>query len=829
MEAKASKRLPSKLLRTNMPYFIRHFLPLAALLFASITPALAQDPDASDENAKPPAAPVVEPGNKADKEDKTYVTTPEQEARTQELGPVVKEVEIRFAGPQTTNESVVRANIRTKEGERYAQSQSDEDVRQLYATGFFSNVRIYTEPAEDGVKVIVLVQGKSKIKEVKFKGNQEFSESKLMKQVKSKAGDTLSERQVAEDANAILEFYEKEGFQKVKVSFEVTPDELTGRSIVTFVVNEGKQIKIEEINFEGNEHVEDAKLRKVMQTKTYFWLLSWITKKGYLREDVFDDDKHRIVDYYKSLGYIDAEVKDVKFDYPSADAMDVTIFVYEGKQYKVGDVKISGNKLYATDVLDGQIKMKPGSTFTPGGMQDDLKSIKDYYGARGYIDTSVKAIRTPNVTSGMMDIAYEISEGDLVYIDKIEISGNVKTKDKVIRREVAVKPGEVYNAVKVDASKQRLENLGYFSRVSASPEQTDVPNRRNLLISVEEQRTGEISFGVGFSSVDSLLGFVELKQGNFDIASPPGFTGAGQKFRVRAQYGLQRQDYIISFTEPWFMNEQLAVGGDLFYNQADYLSSFYNERRFGGDVRVSRGIDEFMAVDFMYKYEIIDIFDIATNASQVLQQEQGERSKSSVFLAFTRDERDSVFLPSKGYKLQVFTELAGGPLAGQTDLYKFGVLAQKFFLMPWEEKHILSFNFSATTVDRYGDSNRVPIFDRLFLGGAYDLRGFNYRDISPVDSSGEPIGGRTSSFLQTEYSLPVIERVRFAVFHDIGMVAAKSWHVETDKNSLFSDVGVGLRLNLPIGPINLDFGVPVITNSENESTGKFNFSAGYQF
>jgi outer membrane protein insertion porin family len=809
---------------------MRKLIPLAALLLAATFSVFGQGDSAPDEPATTaPNAPVVEPKPAGDKEDKTFVTTPEQEARTEELGPVVKQVEIRFAGPQTTNESVIRANIRTKEGERFAQSQSDEDVRQLYATGFFSNVRIYTEPLDDGVKVVVLVQGKSKIKDIKIKGNNEFSESKLLKQVKSKAGDTLSERQVAEDANAILEFYEKEGFQKVTVNFEVTPDELTGRSILTFVVNEGKQIKIEEINFEGNENVEASKLRKQMQTKTYFWLLSWITKKGYLREDVFEDDKHRIIDYYKSLGYIDADIKDVKFDYPGTDVMTITIFVYEGKQYKVGDVKITGNKLYETPVLDKELKMKGGSTFTPGGLQDDIKAVKDYYGARGYIDTRVTAVRTPNVTSGMMDITYEISEGDLVYIDKIEVSGNIKTKDKVIRREIAVKPGEIYNAVKVDASKQRLENLGYFSRVNTYSEATDVANRRNLLISVEEQRTGEVSFGVGFSSVDSLLGFVELKQGNFDIMNPPYFTGAGQKFRVRAQYGLQRQDYIMSFTEPWFMNEQLAVGGDLFYSEANFLSNFYNERRYGGDVRVSRALDQFMAVDLMYKYEIIDIFDLASNASQTLQAEQGRRSKSSLFLAFTRDERDSVFLPTKGYKLVVFTEVAGGPLGGQTDLYKFGVSAQKFFLMPWEEKHILSFNFAATTVNNFGDSNRVPIFDRLFLGGAYDLRGYNYRDISPEDNQGEPIGGKTSSFLQTEYSFPVIDRVRFAVFHDIGFVAPGSWSVRTNENAMFSDAGVGLRLNLPIGPINLDFGVPIITNSANESTGKFNFSAGYQF
>jgi outer membrane protein insertion porin family len=277
------------------------------------------------------------------------------------------------------------------------------------------------------------------------------------------------------------------------------------------------------------------------------------------------------------------------------------------------------------------------------------------------------------------------------------------------------------------------------------------------------------------------------------------------------------------------MNEQLALGFDGFYSEANYLSSFYDERRYGGDMRLSRGLDDFTFVDFMYKYEIIQIFDIDSNASQQLKEEEGSRSKSSVVLALTRDERDSVYLPTKGYRATVFGEIAGGAIGGDTDLWKTGISAQKYFLMPWEDKHILAFNYAATTVDRYGNSNRVPIFDRLFLGGAYDLRGYDYRDISPLDSSGEPIGGKTSMYLQTEYSLPVMDRVRFAVFHDIGYVSPRAWSFRTDEDSMFSDAGVGLRLNLPIGPINLDFGVPIITNDRNQSSGKFNFSGGYAF
>ena len=789
---------------------------------------LALAPGGNHLLAQDKAAPYVEKSSIGEK-DKKSVTTIEEAAKPKEAGLVVRSIEIRFAGPRTTEDSVIMANMRTKVGEPFTQTQSEDDVRALYATSKFSNVRIFEERVADGVKVIVLVQGKSKLKEVVFEGNERFKSSRLKKEVKQlKPGEILSERQVAEDANALVEFYQKSGYPNVKVAFEISPDEITGQSIVKFIIKEGDRMKIERVDFEGNKAFAAKILRRKIETRNYNWL-SWLTKKGFLKETVIDEDKQKLVDFYRSEGYIDAEVKDVKYDYPEKGQVVVTFFMYEGNQYKVGKFTIEGNQLFTTAEIDKKLVMKAGSLFTPGGLQQDIKAIQDLYGARGYIDANAKPTRIPNVTTGTMDVALDIHEGDLTYIDLIEIKGNIKTKDKVIRRELAVAPGEIYNTVKVDASKKRLENLGYFSHVSAQSEETDVPNRKNLVIAVEEQRTGSISFGAGFSSVDSILGFAEITQGNFDIAKPPYFTGAGQKARVRLQFGARRQDYIVSFTEPWFLNQRLAVGFDLFYNEASYLSSVYSQRQYGFDLRAGKSLGEFNKVDLMYKLEQIELYEFETGASPIILQEKGTRSKSSLDLTLTRDTRDNLTLPTKGYKLELWSQVAGGPaLSGQTQIYKFGANAQAYFLMPWWDLNILSFNGSTGVVEEWYDANRVPIFDRFFLGGPNSIRGFKFRDVGPKDTAfGEPLGGKTMAFLQTEYSVPVIERVRFATFVDAGQVWSRSYDCSTKP---VVGAGIGLRLNLPIGPINLDYGWPLVKDSNiTSSDGQFSFNVGTKF
>ena len=313
-------------------------------------------------------------------------------------------------------------------------------------------------------------------------------------------------------------------------------------------------------------------------------MFSWITGSGVFKEDEFEDDRDQLVDFYHDHGYLDFEIKDVKFDHPTTNTMIIRYYIYEGRQYKVGSVTFTGNKLFnAEEIRRGLqsvhdfehskaklgphgLAMDAGDIFTPDGLNKDTQALEDFYGSKGYIDVvqgaSLRVERIPNVDTGTMDLEFQIKEGQKSHVEKIDIRGNEKTKDKVIRRELAISPGEVFDMVHVKISKQRLEGLQYFDKVDMRPEPTDPPiaGRKNLIVNVEEKNTGNLMLGAGFSSVDALVGYAEITQGNFDLFHPPTFTGGGQKLRLFVQLGTERQDYELSFVEPWFLNANSRWG-----------------------------------------------------------------------------------------------------------------------------------------------------------------------------------------------------------------------------------------------------------------------------
>jgi outer membrane protein insertion porin family len=394
----------------------------------------------------------------------------------------------------------------------------------------------------------------------------------------------------------------------------------------------------------------------------------------------------------------------------------------------------------------------------------------------------------------------------------------------VIRREVLIAPGDILNSVRVETTKKRLDNLGYFSKVETYPEDTGVNGRKDLTIEVQEKRTGSLNFGAGFSTIDQLVGFIELTQGNFDIMNWPNFTGAGQKFRVRVQYGTRRKDVILALTEPYFMDRRLSLGGEVFFREADYLSSIYAQRNYGFSLEARKAIGAFWAVSLGYRLENTELFDIAADASSLILLEEGSVTKSQVTSTLATDTRDNPFLSRRGHRVALTPYIAGGFLGGNTQIYGFDLDARQYFHL-WKDT-ILLFSGNIATVDTWGDGNRVRIFDRLFLGGSNDLRGFDFRDVGPKDINGEPVGGRTKAAFTVEYTIPIIEKARFAVFYDTGFVNIKSWDFGT--SHVVSDFGVGLRLDLPIGPIRIDYGIP-LQKDRNSGGGKFNFQVGYQF
>ncbi|MDR1303628.1 MAG: outer membrane protein assembly factor BamA [Verrucomicrobiales bacterium] len=821
----------------SMPLMVVGCMVLA--LFFSVSVQAEEQQPGPDNDAAPsasvvPAARLTPSGTSNTGEDevsadhdagKITVPAPTASDATVTRGPIVKDIEIDYFGPHSVDRSVIISNMRTTIGQPYSLAGVEEDVRNLYATGLFVNLRIYDEPLADGVKVVVAAQPKPVVRELAVTGCAIISEQRIRKEIKSKEGDPLSEQKVADDMRKVLEYYRSKGFFEAKVEYKIDVNEQAGRAAVKFTIKEGERAWVDTISFAGNQAFTEDELRKNFKTKGKDWL-SWINKSGLLKEDQWSADLKKLKEFYQSHGYIDMEIKDVQKTYPEPEKIDVKITVFEGIQYHVGSISFEGNQLYTREQILTRMKMLESGIFSPQGLEADVKAIRDLYGQNGYIDATVIPQRQPNIESGRMDILYKMAEKSKSYVEKIVIQGNNTTKDKVIRRELTLVPGEVYDTVKANAAKKRLENLGYFSKVDVSAEDTSIPNRKDMVVTLEEQRTGNVSFGVGFSTVDSLLGFVELSQGNFDIANPPRFTGAGQKFRTRVQYGLERKDFQLSWTEPWLFDQPLAFGFDLFYNDAEYYDSDYKTQRYGVALRLDKMLNQFWRVGLRYQLSENDIYDVTAAANSQLHREVGWRSESAITASITYDSRDDLFLSRKGEKFEFAATGAGGPLWGQTNIWKLQVSGEKYFLLPYDV--ILSLRGTTGVADSYGDSDFVPLFERFFVGGARSVRGYSFQAIGPRDQQGNSLGGVTMGYATVEMTWPIIDRVRGAVFVDGGFDSAGTFEY-TDAINI--GAGLGLRLNLPIGPLRLDFGCPIVTDGTSGKVGhfQFNFDVGYQF
>ena len=482
--------------------------------------------------------------------------------------------------------------------------------------------------------VAYTVQARPRITDIKIAGNKKLSASRVRKKITVKAGDPLVEEKLFTNAQEIQKLYEKYGYPGTQAKYVIdSMDEAAGRASVTFQIAEAQKIKVTKVEFAGATAFSQRELRKQIKTRER-WMFSWLTGSGVFKQDEFDDDKDALTAYYRNHGYLDFHINDVKFERPTTNTMILQFDVYEGCQYKVGPVKITGNKIFDAAAIRAGLKnvhdsqhskaklgannlpMDAGDTFTPAGMDKDITAIEDFYGSKGYIDVrrgqTLAVNRIPNVDTGTMDLEFLIDEGQKSYVEKIDIRGNIKTKDKVIRRELAISPGEVFDTVRMKISQQRLEGLDYFDKVDMSPEPTDpvIAGRKNLDVNVGEKSTGNFMLGAGFSSVDALVGYAEITQGNFDLFHPWHFTGGGQKMRLFVQLGTQRQDYELSFIEPWFLNHKLSLGVELYRHQLDFESpnNIFDESRTGARLSLTRALgSDFLIGSVSYAIEDMGI------------------------------------------------------------------------------------------------------------------------------------------------------------------------------------------------------------------------------
>lgn len=754
--------------------------------------------------------------------------------------PVVQSIQTQFDGFRSASDQFIFSNIQLRAGMNYNPALIDQSIRALYQTGQFEFVEVDVLDAPDGkVDVRFKFISKYKIDAIRFSGNESYTADRLASKAEMEAGTPLDEYTVSVAADEITAYYVKKGYPDAAVDYRIQRDEQTGLATVIFDVNEGTEVRIREISFDGNEAFSDGKLRKVLETKEKTWL-SWLTGSGKLDEVEFKEDLERLRDFYRDEGFLDIQIDETQVEFASvkANRIAINIRVKEGRRYYLGDLSFENATIFTTDELRSQLRIQPGDVFSPSQVDQAVAAIRDYYGAHGYLESSVRAERVPNLDTGRIDVTFRISESEKFYVESIKIEGNTKTKAQVIIRELALRPGDVFDRTRMEVSQARLRNTSFFQDVRMTPEMTNIPGRKDLGITVREGRTGNFTFGAGFGSVESAVIYFEMAQGNFDLFNwRSGFQGDGQKFRFRASLGTKSNQISISFEEPWLFEQRLAFGVELFRSESEYNSSDYNELRTGFELYLRRRLFELVEARLSYRMELVEILDVdrpngagtylGDGVADVFQLAEGEELVSKVGLTFLRDNRDSLLFTRKGNRTSILNEMAG--LGGDVNYFKTEVRTAHF--IPTFESMEQTFSVVARvgTASPFGNSTDIPFYDRFYLGGPETLRGYDFREIGPrdPDDDEESVGGNTYSMVSLEYGFRIAEPLGLVVFYDWGFV--NSGDYDFSASDYADNWGIGARVMLMGSPLKLDLGFP-ITAPDGLGTGaQFNFSFGTRF
>jgi len=770
-------------------------------------------------------------------QDEQNISSAEQTA-----APTAKNVTaIEVKGNKSISTNVIVSKMKTRIGSPYQENIISDDLKRLYLLGFFSDIKIDTEDYKDGLKIIVNVEERPIIDKISFSGINLaiMKEDKIKEQLKTRQGQYLDYPSLTEDLNTLKSMYEKVGYSQADIKYKVDLLPESNKAGIVFTIVEGRKVRVKNIEIEGNVSFKDSRILKLIKTKR-----AWFFNAGILKDEVLKEDMERIKSFYQREGFTDISVDyEIKQDTSRPYLLYITIKVNEGKKYLVGSVIIQGNKsVLEKEIISKLSECVPGKVFSNEGMKKDIAGIQGIYFDRGYISALVNESEIVNPESSRVDITYSITENQIVYVDKIKIRGNIKTKDMVIRREMRIHPGEKFDGEKLRRSKERLQNLGFFDEVSYDTEETKKPDKKDLVVDVKESKTGSFSFGGGYSTVDQFIGFVEVEQKNFDWRNWPYFTGAGQNLKVRASIGNLSQGYELSFTEPWLFDYPVSFGFDLYRRMHDRDTDVgygYDEAVTGGDLRLGKELTEYLRGDLTYRLDQIKISNPSSDASSDLMSEVGTNVISVFTPSLTFDSRDNVFDTRKGNLLNLAFDIAGGPLGGDKDYWKLYTRASHYIPMP--KGAVLELRGRIGLAEPFDNTQRVPIYERFFAGGAYTIRGYEERKVGPVDPiSKDPLGGASMAIGNIEYSYPLFSFLKVAAFYDIGNVWEKMGDIFSNKDAngvensggFKSSFGLGLRIKTPIGPIMLDYGIPLDKEpgeSSKKKGGRFHFSASHGF
>jgi len=723
---------------------------------------------------------------------------------------IVKELAVQ--GNRRVQEAVILGRVTAKVGGPFVPARLADDIRSIFSLGFFDDVQAKVEDFEGGVKLTFVVTERPFVRDINFAGNKRLDAATLQEKISFKLGAVYNPVEVTRAAEQLKEAYEEEGYFEVGVTPEVArlPD---GDVSVTFRVAEGRKMTIDKIVIEGAQGLKPDKIKAIMLTQEReFYIL-----RGTVQRQKLDQDIERVVTFYNDNGYIQARVETVDTQVDRATArVTIRIVVAEGPQFKVGGIDITGNKVLPVEELRRRVLLKPDDIYSRTKLQETVRGIVDVYGTIGRSSADPVPQIALDVPNRKVNVTLDISEGPEVFIERINISGNTRSQEKILRRELPMAEGDLFTTQKLARAKQKLTNLNYFEKVETKTAPGSTKDKIVVNIEVTEKPTGLFSIGGGYSSQDGTLGTLDLSQNNF--------LGRGYQLFLRLRGGAETQQGTIGFTDPWFLDRPLSAGFDVFNNRRIYQD--YTLNSLGGDVRFGAPIGDYGRWNALYRLSQEKVNGVDSNASTELLQAEGTSVTSMVGGALSRDTRDSLTDPTRGNYSQFGTDFAG---IGTGDNRFFRITATTTQHQPLWFNHVLSGRLLAGyQLGWYKDP--VPFFERYYLGGPNSIRSFKSRQISPEDSSGTGIGGNVQVLGNLEYSVPLAFGIRAALFFDVGNVYGpdQSVHTPVDLTNLKYAVGPGFRWNSPFGPLRVDYGVNPNPKS-GEKFGNFQFSMGAAF
>lgn len=728
-------------------------------------------------------------------------------AAAQQQPPIIVK-ELGIEGNRRVQEAVILGRVETKIGAIFNSGQLSEDLRNVFALGFFDDVQLKIEDFEGGVRVVFVVVERPFIRDLEFTGNKKLTISELQEKIDLKLGSVYNPVEVQKARQKLVDAYEEDGYYEVQITPEVEKF-VDGDVKVVFVINEGRRIAIERIVFKGNKGLTERQLKRALATqeREYFIL------RGTLQRRKLDEDVERLLALYNDHGFIQARVDsyDVAVDREKA-RVTLTFNVVEGAQYRVDDIKISGATLLPESEIRRVLTFKPGDVFSRSKLRESVRVIGDLYSNIGRASADINPKTEPSPASMKLVVYLDIVEGPEVYVERINISGNLRSQDKILRREIPMVEGDLFTLQKMNGARQRLVNLGYFDKVDASTAPGSDKSKVIVNIDVTERPTGVFSVGGGFSSADGLIGTIDLSQNNF--------LGRGWQASLRIRAGAESQQGVISFTEPWLFDRPLSAGIDLYSTKRVY--SEYTYDAVGAGLRLSHPFWEYWRWHTGYRVTRDTLGDFNVDSiSPALRDEEGTRVTSSVNLGLTRDSRDNFMAPTRGGQFSISNDFAG--IGGDSKFNK--TLASTSYFHPIWFGHVLSGRVEAGYGFGWAEEP-LPLFERFYLGGPNSIRGFKFRRVSPIDETGARVGGTSEVLGNAEYIIPLPFGIRIAGFYDVGNVYG--FTTQFDPSDLRHAAGGGIRWMSPFGPLRLDYGVNLIRR-EGEDFGAFQFSVGSPF